>query len=86
MVTAFTAEHSGVTETNRLRAAPGEAGRVSVGGEQEALIQEAVVEGFLYPVFLPGKSHGQRSPVGYSPWGHKESDMAEPIWYVNPES
>ena len=23
------------------------------------------------PVFLPGKSHGQRSPVGYSPWGCK---------------
>ena len=22
------------------------------------------------PVFLPGKSHGQRSLVGYSPWGH----------------
>ena len=21
-------------------------------------------------VFLPGKSHGQRSLVGYSPWGH----------------
>ena len=27
--------------------------------------------------FLPGKSHGQRSLVGYSPQGHKESDMAE---------
>ena len=27
------------------------------------------------PVFLPGKSHGQRSLVGYSPWGHKELDM-----------
>ena len=27
------------------------------------------------PVFLPGKSHGQRSLAGYSPWGHKESDM-----------
>ena len=27
------------------------------------------------PVFLPGKSHGQRSVVGYSPWGHRESDM-----------
>ena len=27
------------------------------------------------PVFLPRKSHGQRSLVGYSPWGHKESDM-----------
>ena len=24
------------------------------------------------PVFLPGKSHEQRSLVGYSPWGHKE--------------
>ena len=23
------------------------------------------------PVFLPGQSHGQRSLVGYSPWGHK---------------
>ena len=23
------------------------------------------------PVFLPGKFHGQRSLVGYSPWGHR---------------
>ena len=23
------------------------------------------------PVFLPGKSHGQRSLAGYSPWGHR---------------
>ena len=29
------------------------------------------------PVFLPGKFHGQRSLVGYSPWGRKESDMTE---------
>ena len=29
------------------------------------------------PVFLPGKSHGQRSLAGYSPWGRKESDMPE---------
>ena len=29
------------------------------------------------PVFLPGESHGQRSLVGYSPWGHKESDTTE---------
>jgi len=29
------------------------------------------------PVFLPGKSHGQRSLAGYSPWGHKELDMTE---------
>ena len=42
-------------------------------------------EGFLYSsdiwrrkqkptlVFLPGKSHGQRSLVNYSPWGHKRA-------------
>ena len=29
------------------------------------------------PVFLPGESHGRRSLVGYSPWGHKELDMTE---------
>ena len=29
------------------------------------------------PVFLPGKSHGRRSLVGYSPWGCKESDTTE---------
>ena len=29
------------------------------------------------PVLLPGKSHGWRSVVGYSPWGRKESDTTE---------
>ena len=29
------------------------------------------------PVFLPLKPHGQRSLVGYSPWGCKESHMTE---------
>ena len=29
------------------------------------------------PVFLPGESHGQRSLVGYSPRGRKDSDTAE---------
>ena len=29
------------------------------------------------PVILPGKSWGQRSLVGYSPWGLKELDMTE---------
>ena len=29
------------------------------------------------PVLLPGESHGGRSLVGYSPWGHKESDMTD---------
>ena len=28
-------------------------------------------------VFLPGKFHGQRSLAGYSPWGHKQSNVTE---------
>ena len=28
-------------------------------------------------ILLPGKSHGQRSLVGYSPWSCKESNMTE---------
>ena len=31
------------------------------------------------PVSLPGNCHGQRSLAGYSPWGRKESDMAEQL-------
>ena len=34
-------------------------------------------------LFLPGKLHGQRSLVGYSPWGHKESDLAEHTYQYN---
>ena len=31
------------------------------------------------PALLPGKSHGWRSFVGCSPWGHEESDMTEQL-------
>ena len=31
------------------------------------------------PVFLPGKSHGPRSLVGYLPWGRKELDTTEQL-------
>ena len=31
------------------------------------------------PVFLPRKPHGQRSLVGYSLWGHKQSDRTESL-------
>ena len=34
------------------------------------------------PVPLPGKSHGQRSLVGYSPWGCKESDTTERLTFT----
>uniref|UniRef100_A0A4W2I1L1 Large ribosomal subunit protein uL15/eL18 domain-containing protein n=1 Tax=Bos indicus x Bos taurus TaxID=30522 RepID=A0A4W2I1L1_BOBOX len=35
-------------------------------------------------IFLPGKSHGRKSLVGYSPWGHKESDATERLSFFSP--
>ena len=36
------------------------------------------------PVFLPGKSHGQRSLVGCSPGGHKELNKTEQLSMYEP--
>ena len=33
-------------------------------------------------LLLPGKSHGWRSLVGYSPWGHKELEMTERLHFI----
>ena len=41
--------------------------RGSIPGGEDPLDKEMATT----PVFLPGKSHGQRSLVSYSPWGHK---------------
>ena len=38
------------------------------------------------PVLLPGESHGGRSLVGYSPWGHKESNTTEQLHLTSPPS
>ena len=35
------------------------------------------------PVFLPGKSHGSQSLLGYCPWGHKESDTTERLHFTS---
>ena len=46
----------------------------------------------LSPIFLPEKSHGQRSLAGYcSPWGCKDADTTEQLsmlaqWRTVPES
>ena len=40
----------------------------------------------LTPVFLPGESHGQRSLVGYSPGGHKESDPTEATYHAHSQA
>ena len=44
----------------------------SLGGE-DPLEEEMAIHSSI----LSGKSHGQRSLVGYSLWGPKESDVTE---------
>ena len=36
-----------------------------------------------HPVFLPREFYGQRSLVGYSPWGHKELDTIEQLTFMS---
>ena len=43
------------------------------------LINQYVPKWQSTPVFLPGKSHGQRSLTGYRLWGRKESDTTEQL-------
>ena len=45
--------------------------RVQSLGWEDPLEKEMVTHS------LPGEFHGQRSLVGYSPWGHKELDTTE---------
>ena len=47
--------------------------RVQSLGQEDPLEKEMATTS----VFLPAESHGQRSLVGYRPWGCKESDMTE---------
>ena len=42
------------------------------GGEHGNLLQYSCLE----------NTHGQRSLVGYSPWGHRESDMTERLTHI----
>ena len=41
---------------------------------QEDLLEKGMA---THSSILPGEFHGQRSLVGYSPWGHKEPDTTE---------
>ena len=34
------------------------------------------------PALLPGKSHGRRRLIGYSPWGREESDTTERLHFT----
>ena len=44
-------------------------------------VQLFAIPWHLTPVLLPGKSHGQRSLVGCSPWGREESDTTEQLHF-----
>ena len=35
------------------------------------------------PIFLPGEFYGQSNLAGYSPWGHKESDVTERVIHTH---
>ena len=47
-------------------------------GQEDPLKKEMATT----PVLLPGKFHGWRSLVGYSPWGRKESDTTERLHFT----
>ena len=49
---------------------------LAIQGTLKSLLQH---HSSKHQFFLPGKSNGQRSLVGYGPWGHKELDMTEQL-------
>ena len=51
--------------------------RVLSLGREDPLEKEMATHSSI----LAGKSHGPRILVGYSPWGHKESDMTEQLHF-----
>ena len=53
--------------------------RVQSLGREDPLEEEMAT----IPVFLPEKSQGQRSLVGYSPWGRKELDTTEGLHFLS---
>ena len=47
-------------------------------GQEDPLDKELTTP----PVVFPGESHGQRSLVGYTAWGHKESNTTEQLTHT----
>ena len=59
--------------------------RVRSLGWEDPLEEEMAVFPQYTPVFLPGKSHGQRNLASYSSWGLKELDTAEHAYTHPPQ-
>ena len=62
-----------------LPASTGATGDMVQSLGQEEPLEEGMATSL---VFLPGEFHGQRSLVGDSPWGCKESDTTEVTWHT----
>ena len=58
-----------------------EEGRERKIGKTERKKENAKLLRTATPVLLPGKSHGQRSLVGWSPWHPEESDTTERLHF-----
>ena len=52
-----------------------------LGSSSSSISDVGEGDGTPTPVLLPGKSHGRRSLVGYSPLGHEESDTIEQLHF-----
>ena len=46
--------------------------------------KDLMIQWHLSKNLKAGKSHGQRSLVGYSPWGHKELDTTKRLHFTSP--
>ena len=58
---------------------PASAGDIRDTGLVPGSRSPGVGNGNLLQLFLPRKCHGQRSLVGYSPWGHKVLGTTEQL-------
>ena len=70
------------TEYTRTQDFPGDSDgkKFTCNSEDMGLIPGKIPwtrEWLFAAVLLPGEFHGWRSLMGYSPWGHKESDTNE---------
>ena len=52
-------------------------------GQEDPLEKDMTTHSISFPELLPGKSHGQRRLVGYSPWGCKELDTTGRLQKIN---
>ena len=58
----------------------------NAGDKRDAALIPGRRESQLTPVFLPGESHGQRSLVGYNPWGSESQTWLKQLSTAAPHN